>query len=146
MVRILVLKILCEELSSAASPRSTTVRYRREPPVPPVPTTRPSGRSTSPWDSPATADPTEHGGQVSVGTCEPDPRHSSQSLARLRPYNLVAGSLHVAQAAAILVLANSFSLPVRATYMTGPPGPKVGTQAVTLFHLGFAGAIVAFFG
>jgi hypothetical protein len=68
------------------------------------------------------------------------------SLARLRPYNLVAGSLHLAQAIAILVLANDFSLPVGATYMTGPPGPEVGTQAVTLFHLGFAGAIAAFFG
>jgi hypothetical protein len=70
----------------------------------------------------------------------------SSSLARLRPYNLVAGCLHLAQAVAIVVLANSFSLPVRATYMTGPPGPTVGSDAVTLFHLGFAWAIAAFFG
>ena len=62
------------------------------------------------------------------------------SLARLRPYNLVAGSLHIVQALAILVLANDFSLPVGATYMTGPPGPDVGTQVVTLFNLSFAGA------
>jgi hypothetical protein len=34
------------------------------------------------------------------------------ALARLRPYNLVAGCLHLAQATAIVVLANSFSLPV----------------------------------
>ena len=47
-------------------------------------------------------------------------------LARLRPYNLAAGCLHLAQAVAIVVLASSFSLPVQATYMTGPPGPSVG--------------------
>jgi len=67
------------------------------------------------------------------------------ALARLRPYNLVAGCLHLAQAVAIVVLANSFSLAVRATYMTGPPGPNVGRQGVTLFHLPFAWAIAAFF-
>ncbi len=69
----------------------------------------------------------------------------SASLARLRPYNLVAGCLHSAQAVAIVVLAKSFSLPVRATYMTGPPGPDVGRQDVTLFYLNFAWAIAAFF-
>jgi Heliorhodopsin len=70
---------------------------------------------------------------------------SSAQLARLRPYNLAAGGLHLAQAVAILVLANAFALPVQATYMTGPPGPTVGRQAVTLFDLGFAWAIAAFF-
>ncbi len=83
---------------------------------------------------------------MSLSTGNSDTEAQASSLARLRPYNLVAGSLHVAQAVAVLVLANDFSLPVGATYMTGPPGPGVGTQAVTLFHLGFAGAIVAFFG
>ena len=71
--------------------------------------------------------------------------HRSSTLTRLRPYNLVAGCLHLAQAVAIVVLANSFSLPVRATYMTGPPGPNVGHQTVTLFNLSFAWAIAAFF-
>jgi len=66
-------------------------------------------------------------------------------LGRLRPYNLVAGSLHLAQAVAIVVLANGFSLPVRATYLSGPPGPTVGRQDVTLFHLSFAWTIAAFF-
>jgi hypothetical protein len=69
----------------------------------------------------------------------------SSALGALRPYNLTAGCLHLAQAIAIVVLANSFSLPVRATYMTGPPGPTVGRQAVTLFNLSFAWAIAAFF-
>ena len=44
-----------------------------------------------------------------------------------------------------MVLANSFSLPVRATYMTGPPGPNVGRHGVTLFNLSFAWAIATFF-
>ena len=83
---------------------------------------------------------------MSRSTDQPGTSEHSSSLARLRPYNLVAGSLHLAQAVAILVLANDFSLPVGATYMTGPPGPDVGTQPVTLFHLSFAAAIAAFFG
>ena len=70
----------------------------------------------------------------------------SSPLARLRPYNLVAGCVHLAQAVVIVVLANSFSLPVRASYMTGPPGSTVGRQTVTLFNLSFAWAIAAFFG
>ena|SRR5487761_2709374 len=70
---------------------------------------------------------------------------SDSSLARLRPYNLVAGSLHLAQAVAILILANAFALPVRANYMTGPPGPTVGSQTVTLFSISFAWTIAAFF-
>ena len=77
---------------------------------------------------------------------EADTRGRSSSLARLRPYNLVAGSLHLAQAVAIVLLANDFSLPVGATYMTGPPSPNVGSQAVTLFNFRFAWAIAAFFG
>ncbi len=67
-------------------------------------------------------------------------------LASLRPYNVAAGCLHLGQAVLILILANSFALPVRATYMTGPPGPRVGQQQVVLFNLGFAGTIAAFFG
>jgi hypothetical protein len=70
----------------------------------------------------------------------------STPLARLRPYNLAAGCVHLAQAVAIVVLANNFALPVRATYMTGPPGPTVGSQTVTFFDLNFAWAIAAFFG
>jgi len=70
----------------------------------------------------------------------------SSPPARLRRYNLAAGSVHLAQAVAIVVLANNFALPVRATYMTGPPGPTVGSQTVTFFNLNFAWAIAAFFG
>ena len=68
-----------------------------------------------------------------------------RSLARLRPYNLAAAALHAAQAIAVVVFANTFALPVRASYMTGPPGPDVGTRTVTLFDVRFAWAIAAFF-
>ncbi len=82
---------------------------------------------------------------MSASTATPERDARSPRLARLRSYNLVAGSLHLVQALAIVVLANDFSLPVRASYMTGAPGPGVGRQVVTLFDLGFAGAIAAFF-
>lgn len=46
---------------------------------------------------------------------------------RLRLYNIVMGLLHAAQGVAVLILSNSFSLPVTATFMEGPPGtpPKL---------------------
>ncbi len=68
-----------------------------------------------------------------------------RSLTQLRPYNLAAAALHAAQAVAVVVFANTFSLPVRASYMTGPPRPGVGTRTVTLASLRFAWAIAAFF-
>ena len=77
---------------------------------------------------------------------DPASAGSRSLLPRLRPYNLAAAGLHAAQAVAVVVLANQFSLPVRARYMTGPPGPGVGQQTVTLFSVRFAWAIAAFFG
>ena len=40
----------------------------------------------------------------------------------LRKVNLFAGVLHLAQMVAVLALSNDFSLPINATYMSGPPG------------------------
>jgi Heliorhodopsin len=54
-----------------------------------------------------------------------DPR-----LARLRIWNIAVGLILAAQAAVIAVLTNGFSLPVTATFMTGPPG-----SATRLHHL-----------
>jgi hypothetical protein len=42
--------------------------------------------------------------------------------ARLRRYNIGMGLLHALQGGLVLALANDFTLPVIATYMTGPPG------------------------
>lgn len=80
-----------------------------------------------------------------VGGDDADLPDQPSSPVKLRRYNLVAGCLHLAQAVTIVLLATSFSLPVRATYMTGPPGPTVGSQTVDLFSLDFAWAIAAFF-
>jgi hypothetical protein len=76
------------------------------------------------------------------GNAMPGP---SSTLVALRRYNLIAGCLHLGQALAIVLLANSFSLPVRAAYMTGAPSRTVGHQIVVLFNLSFAWAIAAFF-
>ncbi|MBI4301674.1 MAG: heliorhodopsin HeR [Chloroflexi bacterium] len=47
---------------------------------------------------------------------------NEQRLDQLRTWNLVVGLILVVQAVAIAVLTNSFSLPVTATFMAGPPG------------------------
>ena len=53
---------------------------------------------------------------------------------RLRVFNLIVGIVHLAQAAAIFALSNGFSLPVTASFMTGPPGSAL-SQRETLFHI-----------
>jgi hypothetical protein len=45
-------------------------------------------------------------------------------LRALRPWNIGVGLVLAAQAAAIAFLTNGFSLPVTATFMTGPPGTE----------------------
>ncbi len=45
-----------------------------------------------------------------------------QQLNRLRIWNIVVGLILAAQAIMIAVLTNNFSLPVTATFMSGPPG------------------------
>ena len=40
----------------------------------------------------------------------------------IRRYNFIAGFFHLAQMVVILILANDFSLPIVARYMSGPPG------------------------
>jgi hypothetical protein len=51
-------------------------------------------------------------------------------LGRLRTWNIVVGLVLAVQAALIAVLTNNFSLPVTATFMSGPPG-----TAPELYHL-----------
>lgn len=69
---------------------------------------------------------------------------SPPTFARLRNYNLVAGGLHAASGVLILVLANSFALPVTANYMAGPPG-TAKRQLVHLADLRLAWLVAAFF-
>jgi hypothetical protein len=47
---------------------------------------------------------------------------SERKLGQLRTWNILVGLILAAQAVLIAVLTNSFSLPVTATFMSGPPG------------------------
>jgi hypothetical protein len=55
---------------------------------------------------------------------------TERKLNNLRIWNIVVGLILAAQAIAMALLTNSFSLPVTATFMQGPPG-----SAATLHHL-----------
>ena len=50
----------------------------------------------------------------------------------LRRFNVIAGVLHLLSMVAVLKLANSFSLPITATYMTGAPGTTFASPIVIL--------------
>src|SRR5665648_342057 len=65
-------------------------------------------------------------------------------LTGLRRYNLIAGVLHALQAAAVVVLANDFALPVTASYIQGPPGSGA-YESVTLFDVPLAWGVALFF-
>jgi Heliorhodopsin len=65
------------------------------------------------------------------------------SFKRLRLYNLFMGLLHAVQGVLILVLSNSFSLPVHATFMEGPPGSS-DPKLTHLFDLPIGPAVAAF--
>lgn len=50
------------------------------------------------------------------------PMKSKLNNSDLRRWNIIAGTFHLLQMLAVLILANGFSLPVVARYMSGPPG------------------------
>lgn len=47
---------------------------------------------------------------------------TEQKLSRLRVWNIAVGIILAIQAVAMAILTNNFSLPVNATFMSGPPG------------------------
>lgn len=63
----------------------------------------------------------------------------------LRTLNISAGFLHLASLIAVLALSNNFSLPVTATYMTGPPG-STSTNPILLFNNNVSYTIALFLG
>jgi len=63
---------------------------------------------------------------------------------RLRRYNVVAGTLHAAQAVLVVVLANDFTLPVTGTYLEGPPG-TTPSETVTVLDTPVGLAVAGFF-
>jgi hypothetical protein len=68
---------------------------------------------------------------------------TQRTLRRLRLYNGVMGAFHLAQAVVVLALATDFTLPVFATFMSGPPG--VGEPTVThLFDASVAWGVAGF--
>ena len=73
--------------------------------------------------------------------------HMSKEInsSTLRRYNLIAGVFHLAQMLVVLALANDFSLPIVARYMSGPPGTTFA-EAVTLFDTPVGLAVAIFLG
>jgi len=64
-------------------------------------------------------------------------------LAGLRRYNIVVGLILIAQAVAVVALANDFTLPVTAAYVEGPPG-TAPSAPVTLLNTPIGLAVAGF--
>lgn len=67
-----------------------------------------------------------------------------QTFKKLRVYNLVMGSFHLAQSILILFLSNNFSLPVTTNFIGGGPGGITFKPPEMLFDLPI-GPMVAIF-
>jgi hypothetical protein len=63
----------------------------------------------------------------------------------IRRYNLIAGFVHLAQMAVVLILANDFSLPIVARYMAGPPGSTFA-EPITLLDTPVGITVAIFLG
>jgi Heliorhodopsin len=64
-------------------------------------------------------------------------------LTRLRRYSIAMGLLHAIQGAVVLFLANSFTLPVTATFLEGPPGSPAA-EPVRLANVSVAWGVATF--
>lgn len=64
-------------------------------------------------------------------------------ISRLRPYNLIVGLIHLAQAIVILALSNDFSLPVTNSFSAGQPGSGLTDQEI-LWELPIGPAVALF--
>lgn len=65
-------------------------------------------------------------------------------ISNLRRLNVIAGFLHLASLAAILLLSNDASLPVNATYLTEAPGTGNFSDPINLFNLNIGYMVAAF--
>ena len=63
----------------------------------------------------------------------------------IRRYNLIAGVFHFAQMCLVIALANDFTLPIVARYMSGPPGSTFA-QPITLLDTPVGLAVAIFLG
>lgn len=64
-----------------------------------------------------------------AGEAESTPSLSESTTGNLRIYNVIIGLIHLAQAIAMVVLSNDFSLPVTRSFLTGPPGTAPSQDA-----------------
>jgi len=71
-------------------------------------------------------------------TADTESEDRSARYASLRRYNLVAAAFHAVQAAAVLALANDFTIPITGTYLIGPPGSPGETVPVLDVPVGIA--------
>jgi hypothetical protein len=73
---------------------------------------------------------------------------SDQKIARLRIYNIVAGSLHLVQALGfayvLTLLSTQVTFAVTADYLSGPPGVPLPPERVTLFDVNVGIGVVSF--
>jgi Heliorhodopsin len=67
---------------------------------------------------------------------------SPDAFQKLRRFNLGLGVIHLAQAVAVLLLSNGFTLPVGRTFLSGPPGTAPTTES--WFDLPLGPAVAAF--
>lgn len=71
-------------------------------------------------------------------------RLTNKQIKPLKKWNLAAGTFHLLSLIAIIIFSNDFSLPVTATYLSGPPG-SAASAPVLLFSLNVAYAVALFF-
>jgi len=75
-------------------------------------------------------------------------RTQDEYIARLRSYNVVAGFLHLAQAAGLsfvlTLLDNQILFPVTIEYPTGPPGVPLPPERVELFAINIGAGVIGF--
>ncbi len=75
-------------------------------------------------------------------------RTPDQYISRLRSYNVVAGFLHLAQAAGLTyvltLLETQILFPVTIDYPTGPPGVPVPPERVELFDINIGAGVIGF--
>lgn len=64
---------------------------------------------------------------------------------QLKKINTIAGLLHLTSLLIVLVLSNDFSLPVTATYMTGPPGTTF-SEPINLININVSFMVALFLG
>lgn len=64
---------------------------------------------------------------------------------KLRRYNIIAGVFHLIQMIAVLALANDFTLPIVARYMSGPPGSTFA-EPITLLNTPVGIGVALFLG